>query len=121
MALRALLALAVIAAVADAFTLSPSAMYLSRGSSAVSRASGLKSAVRSTRPSLALRMQTEDDKAKAAGIAFATVGLVFSKFSLLVAVLAGGAAVYAGEQFVPSMIFPWFAQIFFTIYVDISK
>jgi hypothetical protein len=44
-----------------------------------------------------LRMQSEDDKAKAAGIALATVGLIVSKFSLLVAVLAGGAAVYAGK------------------------
>jgi hypothetical protein len=44
-----------------------------------------------------LRMQSEDDKAKASGIALATVGLVVSKFSLLFAVLAGGAAVYAGK------------------------
>jgi hypothetical protein len=44
-----------------------------------------------------LRMQSEDDKAKASGIALATVGLIVSKFSLLIAVLAGGAAVYAGK------------------------
>ena len=43
-------------------------------------------------------MQSEDDKAKASGIALATAGLILSKFSLLVAVLAGGAAVYAGEN-----------------------
>ncbi len=41
-------------------------------------------------------MQTEDEKAKASGIAFAIVGLIASKFSILVAVLLGGGAVYAG-------------------------
>jgi hypothetical protein len=40
---------------------------------------------------------TEDDKAKASGIALAAVGLILSKFSLLAAVLAGGAAVYSGK------------------------
>jgi hypothetical protein len=42
-----------------------------------------------------LKMQTEDEKAKASGIAFAVVGLIVSKFSLLIAVLLGGGAVYA--------------------------
>eukprot|EP00961_Rhodomonas_salina_P242016 3269529-Rhodomonas_salina.1 len=42
-------------------------------------------------------MQSEDDKAKAAGIAVGVVGLIFSKFSILVGILAGGAAVYSGK------------------------
>ena len=51
-----------------------------------------------TRPvRLALRMQSEDDKAKAAGVALFFVGLVWSGFSVFVGVLAGGAAIYAGQ------------------------
>lgn len=46
---------------------------------------------------VSLRMQSEDDKAKAAGIAFATFGLFASGFSIFAAVLAGGAAVYAAK------------------------
>jgi hypothetical protein len=92
-------ALAALAATASAFVTSPaSSMMLRSSSAAISRPSGA-SVFRSARVSLSngLRMQSEDDKAKASGIALATVGLIFSKFSLLVAVLAGGAAVYAGE------------------------
>lgn len=64
--------------------------------SAVSRPRSLPVAVR-REGGLALRMQSEDDKAKAAGIAFATVGLFTSGFSVFAAVLAGGAAVYAAK------------------------
>ena len=102
-----IVALAALAASASAFCTSPASCVLSRSSaSAMSRPTGI-SAFRSARtPVNGLKMQTEDDRAKASGIALATVGLVFSKFSLLVAVLAGGAAVYAGEcssESVPSL------------------
>jgi len=51
---------------------------------------------RSARAPMALRMQSEDDKAKASGVAAALIGLILSGFSPLIAVLLGGAAVYAG-------------------------
>lgn len=53
---------------------------------------------RSARAPMALRMQSEDDKAKAAGVAAAILGLILSGFSPLIAVVVGGAAVYAGAR-----------------------
>ena len=53
----------------------------------------------SARPArLALRMQSEDDKAKAAGAGLFLFGLVYSGFSVFWGVLAGGVAVYAGKS-----------------------
>ncbi len=99
MSLLRFCALAALAASASAFCTSPSSCVLSRtSSSAMSRPAGA-TAFRLARTPLVngLRMQSEDDKAKASGIALAAVGLIVSKFSLLIAVLAGGAAVYAGK------------------------
>ena len=48
------------------------------------------------RASVALLMQSEDDKAKASGVALALVGFIASGFSVFAAVLAGGAGIYAG-------------------------
>lgn len=61
---------------------------------------GLPLAARTSRAAsaTALKMQTEDEKAKAAGISFALLGLIFSKFSILIAVIVGGGAVYCGKR-----------------------
>jgi hypothetical protein len=69
-----------------------------RQSAAPAVAKGLNSPTVARRKAcVSLRMQSEDDKAKAAGIAFAVVGLFASGFSVFAAVLAGGAAVYAAK------------------------
>jgi Mn2+/Fe2+ NRAMP family transporter len=67
-----------------------------RQASAVSKAPSPRVVARRS-ARVSLRMQSEDDKAKASGIAFALVGLFASGFSVFAAVLAGGAAVYAAK------------------------
>lgn len=71
---------------------------LARPQAVAMRPSGVAPVARSVRAPMALRMQSEDDKAKAAGVAAALIGLVVSGFSPLIAVLFGGAAVYAGAS-----------------------
>ena len=97
--IRVLAAMTALVASTTAFSFTASPVTLGRSSAAVCRSSAFAAApkVSFRRAPMALRMQSEDDKAKAAGIAAATVGLILSKFSLLFAVLAGGAAVYAGK------------------------
>ena len=69
---------------------------LSRSHAVAMRPAGAAPVARTARAPMALRMQSEDDKAKAAGVAAALIGLIVSGFSPLIAVLFGGAAVYAG-------------------------
>ncbi len=102
MAVRYLVAAACLVASASAFCYSPaqcvsSSFVAKAGISQPKMGLPLGKSIRSPMVS-SLRMQTEDEKAKASGIAFAVVGLVASKFSLLVAVLLGGGAVYAGTD-----------------------
>eukprot|EP00960_Hanusia_phi_P009215 266236-Hanusia_phi.AAC.2 len=82
---------------ANAFAYTPSqTVMLRQGSASISGLKRSSFAVSKPVRATALKMQSEDDKAKAAGIALAVVGLIASKFSILVAVLAGGAGVYCG-------------------------
>jgi hypothetical protein len=101
MAVRYIAAAACLVASASAFCYSPaqcvSSSFVTKGAiSQPKMALPLGKSVRSPMAS-SLKMQTEDEKAKASGIAFAVVGLIVSKFSLLIAVLLGGGAVYAGN------------------------
>merc|ERR1712216_192594 len=99
MAFRGLVLAALSLALAEAFTATPvQSMMLRRAhTGAVAKIRAPTTAA--TRPvRLALRMQSEDDKAKAAGVALFFVGLVWSGFSVFVGVLAGGAAIYAPKS-----------------------
>eukprot|EP00286_Rhodomonas_abbreviata_P010017 CAMPEP_0181320018 /NCGR_PEP_ID=MMETSP1101-20121128/17891_1 /TAXON_ID=46948 /ORGANISM="Rhodomonas abbreviata, Strain Caron Lab Isolate" /LENGTH=162 /DNA_ID=CAMNT_0023427677 /DNA_START=36 /DNA_END=524 /DNA_ORIENTATION=+ len=93
------LAVACLLSSADAFVHTPTQGMMLRGQSAVSSMRPLQSSVPKVRSaSTMLRMEaSEDDKAKASGIAVAVVGLIVSKFSLLIGILMGGAAVYAAK------------------------
>ncbi|EKX42192.1 hypothetical protein GUITHDRAFT_88180, partial [Guillardia theta CCMP2712] len=96
--MRSLMLVAAMLASADAFAYTPSqTLMLRQGASAVSGLKRSSFAVAKPARATALKMQSEDDKAKASGIALAVVGLIFSKFSILVAVLAGGAGVYCAK------------------------
>eukprot|EP00281_Chroomonas_sp_CCMP1168_P031957 CAMPEP_0206244614 /NCGR_PEP_ID=MMETSP0047_2-20121206/18255_1 /ASSEMBLY_ACC=CAM_ASM_000192 /TAXON_ID=195065 /ORGANISM="Chroomonas mesostigmatica_cf, Strain CCMP1168" /LENGTH=164 /DNA_ID=CAMNT_0053669853 /DNA_START=24 /DNA_END=518 /DNA_ORIENTATION=- len=99
--LLAALAVACLVAEASAFCTSPAqcvaSSFTARAVSTQPRHS-LPLAKSSRAPAVAaLRMQTEDEKAKASGIACAVAGLIFSKFSILIAVLVGGGAVYCAK------------------------
>ena len=83
---------------AQAFTATPMQGMMLRNGPAVSKAFRAPSVSKPARAAVALRMQSEDDKAKAAGAALALVGFFASGFSVFVAVLAGGAGIYAGQQ-----------------------
>merc|ERR1719409_379458 len=94
--LRAVLAALAIAATAEAFTATQSqCIMLRRPPAAVSTYARARVSARPAR--LALRMQSEDDKAKAAGAGLFLFGLVYSGFSVFWGVLAGGVAVYAAK------------------------
>lgn len=96
--LRNIAAVACLVASASAFTASPMGL---RGSFVAPTAITQRPA-HASRPAArssalpALRMQTEDEKAKAAGVSFAVIGLIATKFSILGAVILGGGAVYCG-------------------------
>ena len=95
-----LAAFACLVASASAFTTSPMALRSSSfAPSAISQRPVLAAKASSSRAAAmpALRMQTEDEKAKASGVAFAIIGLIATKFSLIGAVLLGGGAVYCGD------------------------
>jgi hypothetical protein len=81
----------------DAFTGMPMhGVMLPRSGSAMPK--GLRAPVVAKRScSVALRMQSEDEKAKAAGAALALFGFTASGFSVFVAVILGGAGIYAAK------------------------
>ena len=93
-----LAAFAALVASSSAFAPPSGPVYgsLSRSHAVAMRPAGAAPIARTARAPMALRMQSEDDKAKAAGVAAALIGLIVSGFSPLIAVLFGGAAVYAG-------------------------
>ena len=80
----------------DAFTaMSLHGIMLPRSGSAMPK--GLRAPAVAKRSCFSLRMQSEDDKAKAAGAALALVGFIASGFSVFVAVILGGAGIYAAK------------------------
>ena len=95
-------ALAFVALVGSATAFAPmasSSLGSLRSRSAAIRPAGFAPSsqkFRLARAPMALRMQSEDDKAKASGVAAAVIGLILSGFSPLIGVVLGGAAVYAG-------------------------
>ena len=83
---------------AEAFTAAPMHGLMLRSGPALSKGIRAPVAARPARAAVALRMQSEDDKAKASGVALALFGFVASGFSVFFAVLAGGLGIYAGES-----------------------
>ena len=80
----------------EAFTATPMQGMMLRSAPALSAGPRAPVAAKPARAAVALRMQSEDDKAKASGAALALVGFVASGFSVFAAVLAGGLGIYAG-------------------------
>jgi len=83
---------------AEAFTAVPTHGMMLRSGPALSKGVRAPVAARPARAAVALRMQSEDDKAKASGVALALIGFVASGFSVFFAVLAGGLGIYAGKS-----------------------
>eukprot|EP00802_Teleaulax_amphioxeia_P029161 Tamp_31144.p1 GENE.Tamp_31144~~Tamp_31144.p1 ORF type:complete len:164 (+),score=51.36 Tamp_31144:46-492(+) len=84
-------------AAAEAFTATPMQGMMLRSAPALSAGPRAPVAAKPARAAVALRMQSEDDKAKASGAALALVGFVASGFSVFAAVLAGGLGIYAAK------------------------